>query len=40
MKLLSIKEIAGLEADGRGVTVKGWVRTKRAVQVRGLSRGE
>jgi asparaginyl-tRNA synthetase len=32
MKLLSVKEIAGLEADGRKVTVKGWVRTKRAVK--------
>ncbi len=32
MKLLSVKEIAGLEADGRQVTVKGWVRTKRAVK--------
>jgi asparaginyl-tRNA synthetase len=32
MKLLTIKEIAGLEADGRAVTVKGWVRTKRAAK--------
>ncbi len=32
MKLLSIKEISGLEPDGRSVTVKGWVRTKRAVK--------
>ena len=32
MKLLTIKEIAGLEADGRAITVKGWVRTKRSVK--------
>lgn len=32
MKLMSIKEISGLEPDGRTVTVKGWVRTKRAVK--------
>jgi asparaginyl-tRNA synthetase len=32
MKLQSIKEISGLEADGRIVTVKGWVRTKRAAK--------
>jgi asparaginyl-tRNA synthetase len=32
MKLLTVKEIASLEPDGRIVTVKGWVRTKRAVK--------
>jgi asparaginyl-tRNA synthetase len=32
MKLLTVKEIASLEADGREVTVKGWVRTKRSVK--------
>jgi asparaginyl-tRNA synthetase len=32
MKLLTVKEITGLEPDGRAVTVKGWVRTKRAVK--------
>ncbi len=29
MKLMTIKEIFALEPDGRTVTVKGWVRTKR-----------
>jgi len=29
MKRLTIKEIAGLEPDGRTVVVRGWVRTKR-----------